>query len=437
MQTIRRIGAGLSGVWLLLCAASAFAAGTDVNTAVTNNVTLSFSVNGTTQTDSAAVTFNVDRKLVVDVTTTDADWVTVVPGQSVTGGASGIAALNFTVSNLSNDSVNLVLGLVDQNNTQVTGFGTVGSAFATAPPNVVVAIDDGGGSANGAFDDGSDTELTPDANGLYALPSAVAEDGTVPIVVAIAVDGGETNDAYRSYTLVAAVADGANAPLQTDDSGNVAPGSGATGTNVANGLTTVETVWADAGSANAEDEQFDFFSATAGLGTQDAAADGQSADSSGFVTGVALALAKYAEVIYDPVTGNRYDADRTTVLGDPKAIPGAVIMYVLGIVNENAALAADDVTLGDTLPTQVTAGNQTGLTTLVIPNSATFTVGSGSQIFDLSAVVDLDTVTTSACSAPTAAPAYTGGPPATGLAGDVGDCAASATAYVAYFVTLD
>ncbi|MGI9328460.1 MAG: hypothetical protein ACR2PZ_24810 [Pseudomonadales bacterium] len=437
MQYVRRISSGVLGAFMLLCATSALAAGTAVNTPVTNSVTLNFSVNGNAQSDSADVTFNVDRKLVVDVTTTDADWVTVVPGQSVTSGASGIAALNFTVSNLSNDTANLVLGLIDQAGTQVTGFGAVGSPLTTTPPTVVVAIDDGGGSANGAFDDGSDTELTPNANGLYALPAGVAADGTVQIVVAIEVDGGEGNDVYQAYTLVAGVADGSNVPLQTDDSGNVAPGSGATPSNVANGLTTVETVWADAASANAEDEQFDFFSTTAGLGTSDAVADGQSADSSGFVTGVALSLAKYAEVIFDPVTGNRYDADRSTVLGDPKAIPGAVIMYVLGIANENAALTADAVTLGDTLPTEVTAGNQTGLATLVIPSSATFAVGSGSPIFDLTAVTDLDVVSSSACSTPTSTPAYTGGPPATGLAGDVGNCAASDTAYVVYFVTLD
>lgn len=437
MQYVRRISSGVLAILSLLCAASAFAVGTDANVPVTNNVTLSFSVNGNNQTDTASVTFNVDRKLVVDVTATDADWVTVVPGQSATGGASGIAALNFTVSNLSNDSTNVVLGLIDQSNTQVTSFATVGSAFATTPSNVVVAIDDGGGSANGAFDDGSDTELTPNANGLYTLPAALAEDGTVQIVVAVTVDGAEVNNVYQSYTLVAAVADATNTPLQTDDSGNVAPGSGATPTNVANGLTTVETVWADAASANAEDEQFDFFSTTAGLGSGDAASDGQSADSSGFVTGVALSLAKYAEVIYDPVTGNRYDADRSTVIGDPKAIPGAVIMYVLGVANENAALTADDVTLGDTLPTEVTAGNQTGSTTLVIPDSATFTVGSGPQTYDLTAVTDLDVVTTEACSTPTSAPAYAGGPPATGLSGDVGDCGASDTASIVYFVTLD
>lgn len=437
MQYVRRISQGILATLTLLCASSVWAAGTTVNTPVTNSVTLNFTVNGTAQTDSTDVTFNVDRKLVVDVTSTDADWVTVVPGQSVTSGAAGIAALNFTVSNLSNDGANLVLGLIDQDGTQVTGFSTVGSAFATAPATIVVAIDDGGGSANGAFDDGSDTELTPNANGLYTLPATIPADGTVPVVVSISVDGGESNDAYRAYTLVAGVADGANAPEQTDDSGNVAPGSGATAANVINGLTTVETVWADAGSANAEDEQFDFFSTTAGLGTSDAAADGQSADSSGFVTGVALGLAKYAEVIYDPVSGNRYDADRTTVLADPKAIPGAVIMYVLGIANDNAALAAVGVSLGDTLPTEVTAGNQSGDAGIVIPASATFTIGSGTPVFDLTAVTDLDVVSFDACSTPTAAPAYVGGPPATGLSGDVGDCAASDTAYIVYFVTLN
>ena len=98
MQYVRRSSSGVLATLMLFCATSAFAAGTPQGTPVTNSVTLNFSVNGNSQSDTADVTFAVDRKLVVDVTTTDADWVTVVPGQSVTGGASGIGracALRF------------------------------------------------------------------------------------------------------------------------------------------------------------------------------------------------------------------------------------------------------------------------------------------------------------------------------------------------------
>ncbi len=428
-----------------LLAGSVHAAGTDVSTPVQNSVTLSYQVNSVNQTASTSVTFNVDRKLVLDVTTTDTDWVPVVPSQDVTTAGAALPALNFTVTNSSNDATNVVLGLIDQDGNAVTGFSAPGSAFASTPGAVVVAIDDGGNTgspvSDGVYTQGVDTVLTAGPNGVYSLGN-LPIDGTANVLVAISVDGAEANDVYRSYTLVAGVADAGGAPFtpsSLDDSGNIAPGSGATPTEVANGLTTVETVWADAGApaANADDEQFDFFSAASGLGVVDGAADGQSSDASGFTTRVALSLAKNAVVLYDPITGNRFNTDRVTVDAEPKAIPGAVIMYVIGVANESATLAANAVTLNDVLPTEVTAGDQANpATAIVIPNGVTFAVGGQTPNFNLSSVTDLDVVSHLECSTPTTVPAYTGAP-ITGVGGDLGDCAAGALAYIVYFVTLD
>lgn len=427
-----------------LLSSSVQAAGTNVSTPVQNSVTLSYQVNSVGQTASTSVTFNVDRKLVLDVTTTDADWVPVVPSQDVTTPGASLPALNFTVTNSSNDATNIVLGLIDQDGNTVTGFSAPGTAFVTTPGAVVVAIDDGGTPAtpvsDGVYTQGVDTLLTVGANGVYSLGN-LPIDGTANVIVSISVDGTEANNVYRSYTLVAGVADAGGAPFtpaSLDDSGNIAPASGATPNDVTNGLATVETVWADSGAppANLDDEQFDFFSATSGLNVVDGIADGQSSDASGFTTRVALSLAKNALVLYDPITGNRY-SDRDTVGAEPKAIPGAVIMYVIGVANESATLAANGVTLNDTLPVEVVAGDQANPTTaIVIPNVATFAVGGVTPSFDLSGVTDLDVVSHSACSAPASDPAYTG-TPTTGIGGDVGNCAASATAYIVYFVTLE
>jgi len=429
----------------LLFANLAQAVGTEVSTAVQNSVTLSYQVNAVDQSASTSVTFNVDRKLILDVTTADADWVPVVPGQDVNTAGANLPALNFTVTNSSNDATNVVLGLIDQNGDAVTGFSAVGSPFANAPGAVVVAIDDGGTPAtpvsDGVYTEGVDTVLTVGANGVYSLGN-LDIDASANVLVAISVDAAEANDVYRSYTLVAAVADAGGAPFTPsarDDSGNIAPASGATASDVANGLLTVETVWADAGApaANTDDEQFDFFSPASGLNTLDAVADGQSSDASGFNTRVALAVAKSALVLFDPITGNRFDPDRTTEIANPKAIPGAVIMYVIGVANESATLAADTVTLIDTLPGEITAGDQANPTdAIVIPDSVSFTVGGSSPTFDLTAVTDLDVVSFDACSAPTLNPSYAGAP-IDSVTGDVGDCAASDTAYVVYFVTLD
>ena len=432
MHFIRYVRLALLASGGLLLSNFAHALGTAANDPVTNSVTLDYTVNSVSQSSTTAVTFNVDRKLIIDVTTTDSGWVTAVPGQDPTTGGAVLPALNFTVTNNSNDATNVVLGLIDQDGTAVTAFSTVGTAFGTAPTSVVVAIDTNG---NSTYDQGVDTVLVANGNGVYPLGS-MAADATTDIVVAIDVDSAEPADRYRSYTLVAALADGSNVPLQLDDSGNIAPASGATPSDVANGLTTVENVWADAGSANAEDEQFDFFSAASGLGTADAVADGQSADASGFVVRVTLSLAKFVQVLYDPISGNRFNAAGATI-AEAKAIPGAVLMYVIGVVNESATLTANAVGLTDTLPGSVTAGDQANPGTAIeVPDSVSFAVGGATPSFDLSSVSDLDIVSFSACSAPTSAPAYNG-PPVTQVAGDVGDCGPSDTAYVVYFVTLD
>jgi hypothetical protein len=428
-----------------LLASSVQAAGTDVSTPVQNSVTLSYQVNSVGQTASTSVTFNVDRKLVLDVTSTDAGWVPVVPSQDVSTPGASLPALNFTVTNSSNDATNIVLGLIDQDGNAVTGFSAPGTAFANTPGAVVVAIDDGGNPAtpvsDGVYTQGVDTLLTVGANGVYSLGN-LPIDATANVIVAISVDGTEANNVYRSYTLVAGVADAGGEPFtptSLDDSGNIAPASGATPNEATNGLATVETVWADAGApaANLDDEQFDFFSATSGLGVVDGIADGQSSDASGFTTRVALSLAKSALVLYDPITGNRFNSDRVTVDAEPKAIPGAVIMYVIGVANESATLAANAVTLNDTLPVEVVAGDQANpAAAIVIPNAASFAVGGVTPSFDLSGVTDLDVVSHSACSTPASDPAYIGAP-ISGVGGDVGNCAASATAYIVYFVTLD
>ena len=116
-------------------------------------------------------------------------------------------------------------------------------------------------------------------------------------------------------------------------------------------------------------------------------------------------------------------------------------MYVLGVENENATLTANGVGLTDTFPTQVVAGDanaaNTPAGTVVIPDSVAFQVGAlPNTTFNTTIVTDLNAVSFVACSTPTADPDFTGAAPGTGLAGDVGNCAAGETAYIAYFVTL-
>ena len=224
MQYLKRLSRTIVVVTGLIgatfAAPVAYALGTDVNTTVTNDVLLTFTVNSIGQSANASVDFLVARKLVVDVSTGDADWVTVVPGQVTGTGDIGIPAMNFSITNLSSDAVDVIVGLLDQDGTQVNGFGGVG-ATVFHETAIVVAIDSNG---DNAFDDGVDVELTL-AGGFYDLGNMVLDE-VIDLVVAVDVPGASGNDEYAAYTLVAAVAT-TGAPIASDDSGNIAPASGA------------------------------------------------------------------------------------------------------------------------------------------------------------------------------------------------------------------
>lgn len=453
MQYIQRYGRVVTiAVGFILGVAGAqpaFALGTSASTPVDNNVTMNYSVNSVAQSASTTTQFVVDEKMALDVTANDADWVTAVAGQ-VTTGTSGTPAMNFTVTNLSNTGTDVIVALVDQGNAAVTGFsGQAGGPLSAAP--LVVAIDVNG---NQAYDDGTDTLLTS-VGGYYDLGAMPENGAPINLVVTGDLPAAATGE-YAAFTLVAAVASG-TAPVPDDDSGNVATGSptlpGAS--NVANTMLGVESVFADldAVSVSPEDMQYDFFGDAPVL-TTDIDSNGQSSDTSGLVVGSTVALAKYVEVIYDPITGNRYDNTGAPIVGaDPKAIPGAVMMYVIGLVNDSAALTASALTVEDDIPDGVPElvdeGNQSGAAgPIFVPASVSFPVGAGTPPpFDLTGVIDLDDVYAQDCTRTPIADAlaeYNGG---VVFGGDdavnpefqvtIGDCDPTESAFLVYFVTVN
>jgi hypothetical protein len=451
MQYLKRLGrtiaivAGFMGA--MLAATVAFAEGTDSNVTVTNNVSLAFTVNAIPQTANASTDFLVDRKLIVDVTTVDTNWVTVVPGQSTA--APGVPAMNFTVTNRSNGAENVLVGLLDQDGTAITLFSSVGATVFNETA-IVVARDTNG---NQAYDDTIDAVIAPTTplGSIYDL-GILAEDEIVNLVVAVDVPA-VGNDEYAAYTLVGAVANGGVA-IDSDDSGNVAPNSPTGPAPVPNGINTLQFVFAedDGVAANSEDEQFDFFVVGGAplVGSPvDVSFNGQNADSSGLVTGSTLSLAKFVEVIYDPVIGNRYD-NTGAQIAEPKSIPGAVLMYVIGLANESVALDAAAVTIADDIPDGtpevVDEGDQSGFAGPIdLPLSVTFNVGTGPQSFNVGNATNLDEVYSEGCTDPGTTAAYNGA--GVVLGGDdtanpefsvsVGTCAATDTAFVVYFVTIN
>lgn len=436
MQYLKRFKQLVLAASTLTVGLCAWADGTDSGTAVTNDVTLSFSVGAVPQTASADVTFVVDRKLRLDVGTPNANWVTAVAGQA---GASA-TSVQFEVTNNSNDGVDAVIALVDQSNIQVDGYDPVGGTAITTT-NLTIWEDT---NADGVLDGGENT--LGNAAGVYALTGTLLEDEVRTISVSIDVDGATPADAYQTFTLVAAVATGA-AVIPNDDSSNESPGV-ADVPAAPNLPGSVEIVFADAGSAFAEDEGFDFLAGVpAPTGATDQASDGQASNAAGFRTVGVLGIAKLVEVLWDPISLNHYTGTGNGTTGnEPKAIPGAVLMYVIGVTNQST-LAADSVTITDNVPggagEPLQLGNAAAVPGIALPDTVSVTIDGVPVVFNLdNAGISVDSsVYVRPCSTvatdPVNAGVAFGADPAEVSASMGASCVANSTGYVVYFATVD
>ena len=431
MQYLRMIGAICCAYIALGVAPPAYAEGTNCGDVVTNAVTMSYTVNSVTQTANTSVDFTVDRKLVLAVGTPNADWVAALPGQTQAGGNA--SSIQFTITNSSNSSVDVVIGVIDQGLQQVDGFTAIGATPIT-PAGLTIWEDTNG---DGVLDGGENTLGT--AVGEYALTGTFAEDESRTISISIDVAAAAAADLYHAFTLVAAAAN-AGVVIGNDDSGNISPSG--TATNNANDKDAVEVVFADefTGSVLGDDEGYDFLAgAPGGTGTNDADYDGQASNASGFRTRVALGIAKFVEVLWDPVTGNRYDGAGVPVVGaNPKAIPGAILLYVIG-VSADSGLDATAVNIDDDVPDGlVDAGNTTAepAANINMPASVDITIGASTETFTLDAGVLADSnyhVQDCAGSA-LASSGFDAGPEIDDAS--LGACDDGDTGYVAYVVTV-
>jgi hypothetical protein len=430
MKYLRSLLVWTGGAIGLIAAIPALAIGTPAGTTVDNSVSLDYSVNGFAQTQqTASVQFVVDRALATMVQAQGANAVEVTPGQT-SAAANGYPALNFDVTNTGNATQDLWLAVIDQGNTAVTGLsGLTGAAFASS--NVIVAVDT---NTNGTFEAGTDTVLSLSGN-HYVLPAVIAND-TTRILVVVDVPGAAANGAFDTFTLVAGVADGSGI-IGGDTNGHNAPGF-AVATNDADVIGTEQNVFADNSSSDAEDATWDF-NADAALGAQDALYNGQHSDSFAFIVRRAqLYVGKTVEVLWDPVNGNKYQADNDngTTTANPKAIPGAVLMYVVGVQNDTGSVAATGVTINDDLQNAGIAVGNPGTASVFVPDTVNVTLNGSPVALDVPNSPNLDEISYRTCAAPgtVQAVAFGGGDPEVSAA--LGDCAANETGVIVYFVTV-
>jgi hypothetical protein len=432
MQYLRSVTVTLAVALAGLFAAPAFAIGTPASTPVVNNVSLTYSVSGFAQAPkSSSVTFVVDRAIATLVATQNASAVQVTPGQT-SGGAGAYPALVFDVTNTGNDTQDLWLALIEQGATAVTGLGGQGTGAAFAATAPVVAIDT---NSSGSYDG---TDVVIPLTGNHYVLSDMTPDQTRRVLVAVNVPVAALDSDRDAFTLVAGVAiAGGGAFITGDSNGNNAPGS-AGATSAADDTAVVQNVFADGAAAAVEDIVYNFTGGVAGVA--DVASNGQRSDTSAFVVNAAeLFVGKVVEVLYDPINGNRYSTNNSNTQSgsNPKAIPGAVLMYTVGVSNETGSPDATGVSITDDLSTtEVSVGNFNAVAGINVPDTVSVTLNAVPTAMDVPDSPNLDLINYRTCAAPAtpATTAFAGSDPEVTVS--IGVCTATQKGVIVYFVTL-
>lgn len=249
MKTTKQLLGAVSAFALVaMSSAPAMAAGTTAGTTITNNVSVSFNVNGVAQnTQTASNSFTVDQRVNVTVNAITTP-VSVSPNQTN-------RVLAFDVTNLSNSTTDLAL-------TTALRSGTAANIS-----NIRIFRDLNGNRTLDA------NELTA---GTITYLDEVAADATVAVLVVSDISINAVNGDNFDVALTAA-----------------AHGAGTAGTLGSRLLAT-----SGANTAGIDTVLFD------GAGVSDAANDGAfSAQGRYTVSGAVLTLAKTSRVVNDPVNG--------------------------------------------------------------------------------------------------------------------------------------
>ena len=295
-RTSKLLGAVSTVALVALSANPALAEGTDAGTAIQNTVSVTFEVGGVSQDPVASNTdeFVVDRIVNLTLEELGGSATIVSPGstQQVT---------TFTVTNLSNDTVDFTLSAAQQ----AGGSGAHGGTDNFDTTNTTIYLDNG----DGIFNPAEDTVTT------YIDELAADTSATVFVVADIPL--GQVTGDTATVILTADAHEG----------GSVGSLGAELVTSATNTVGSVDTVLAD------------------GAGETDAANDGAfSAADDYSVLAAAVNVLKTSRIVSDPVSGT----------SDPKAIPGAVIEYCIAVSNAAGGATATNITVTDPLPANTT-----------------------------------------------------------------------------------
>jgi len=338
-----RLAALLFGAALFgLAPPSALAAGTAINTSITNTATLAYSVSGVGQTPvtGTSTAFVVDAK--INLSVTGGATTNVIPGATTPA-----TATTFSVTNSSNTALDFNLTVVDV---------IAGDNFD--PTACAAYVEDG--TTPGTYQAAQDTltfidELAVDTSiNVYVVCSipGTATDTQTGLVGLVATARGDFTGANNTYAPTTAPA---------------ALGAAITETAGADTSTAVDIVFADdlpPGTPGADDT----VDTGNGAGVRNAAA---SARNTYLISITVPTVTKTATLLCDPLNG--------LPGAGAKRIPGAMVQWTI-VINNPAATAITLTTISDTL-TNLTLdpGQAAGLTAPA--SAATCIAGPGTYGF--------------------------------------------------------
>ena len=321
IRTSRLLGASSALALLAFGAAPALADGTDAGTPIQNSVTVSFEVGGVAQDEVTSNTdeFLVDRKVDLTVAESGGTATVVTPGstQQVT---------TFQVTNLSNDTLDFLLTVAQQDGGSAAFTGT--DTFNTTGTTLIYVDTDGDG-------DWTDETAT---NFIDEL----AKDQTLSVFVVTDIPLGVSSDDVATVVLTANAYSG-GAPNALGDELT---------TTVTNTKDAVDTVLADGENPDAPD----------GLNN-----GSYSARDDYVIIAAELSVVKSSAIISDPVS----------LTDNPKAIPGATVEYCILVTNGGDA-SATNVIVSDEVPAEVT---RDGVFGVVMQDSCIDTANPGTGSF--------------------------------------------------------
>ena len=330
---------------LLLAAPQAFAAaGTAAGTKVHNSASVSYKVGGVSQTAPAPGTtsFLVDRKVDFTVTEVGGSATQATPG--ATSGASVVT--KFQVVNNTNDAIDLKLDATTLAASTALGYGSLSTSKLGTMTYKLYRDDVAGGGNGDGVPDPAEELLS--SSGQYYLDT-LASNATASILVVAdeipALGGGVVDGDIYGVELTGTAASAYATPngtagltwdVPTDTIPTWTAQTGVLGVD----LDTVDSTSADADTANVDT----ILAESADTFPTGAAHDGVDAAYDAYELGAAtIAVSKQSAVYWDPI--NLYN--------NPKAIPGAVVLYCITVENTGSA-AASDIVVSDQIPTQTT-----------------------------------------------------------------------------------